>query len=819
VSDLSLKYLLLGEDRTASKSIKGVADTAEKSSSLIDGASKAWAAGAALAGAAVVKFGADTVAAASDQNEVVSKSSVIFGKNADDILSWASTADKSMGLSKTSALEAASGFGDMFLQLGFAGDQATGMSKQVVQLAADLGSFNNLPTAEVADMMAGAFRGEYDSLQRLVPNINAARVETQALAMTGKKNASELTAQEKAAATLAIVTKDSARAQGDFARTSGGLANSQKILQAEFENTQAQLGQKLLPAVTAVTHGLTSAIGVVGNVVDEVSSLPAPVLAGAAAMAIWRLAGDRIIGVAGRGAGPIKAWGESFRLAGLYAKDAGGGLAGLKAGLSSMTGGVKVGQAAMGGLKAVGSGLFGLMGGPWGIALTAATAGLTLWMQAQADAKAYADELTATLDKQTGAFTENSRSSIVKKIMGDLSPEDVALVQQLGINFGQLADAAIAGGPAFDDQRAKLVALVNEHQKGIGAFTAEGRATEGLLQSFLRSGDAANGARIQQEALAKAGVKTGDAATDAAGSSDIFAGAMDAVGAAAKGASVDMSEVNKQLAEYYSRNMDAADASIAYEAAVDDAAKALKENGRTLDINTAKGRANKSALLDLAKAAGEQSRKTLEAGGSMSTASKQIDTARTKFIKLAMQMNGGNRKAAEDMANKFGLTKDAVRAMNGEINKTPPAKKTTVTVPTQPATRQAQSIRAEIAAIKGKTVPITLSVGASMSSAARSLIAGVGGIGHLVAHAGNARGTASWRGGLTWVGEQGPELVKVPGGSRIYDANTSQAMARGGGSGGGDINLTVNLRSPDGRLLWQELLKVKRQSGPLGLEG
>jgi hypothetical protein len=159
--------------------------------------------------------------------------------------------------------------------------------------------------------------------------------------------------------------------------------------------------------------------------------------------------------------------------------------------------------------------------------------------------------------------------------------------------------------------------------------------------------------------------------------------------------------------------------------------------------------------------------------------------------------------------------------MNGEINKTPPAKKTSVTVPTQPATRQAQSIRAEIAAIKGKTVPITLSVGASMSSAARSLIAGVGGIGHLVAHAGNARGTASWRGGLTWVGEQGPELVKVPGGSRIYDANASRAMAAAGagaGVGGGDINLTVNLRSPDGRLLWQELLKVRRQSGPLGLE-
>lgn len=46
----------------------------------------------------------------------------------------------------------------------------------------------------------------------------------------------------------------------------------------------------------------------------------------------------------------------------------------------------------------------------------------------------------------------------------------------------------------------------------------------------------------------------------------------------------------------------------------------------------------------------------------------------------------------------------------------------------------------------------------------------------------NADGTDSWRGGLTWVGEEGPELINAPRGSRIFSNSESMAMA--GGSGG-----------------------------------
>ena len=54
----------------------------------------------------------------------------------------------------------------------------------------------------------------------------------------------------------------------------------------------------------------------------------------------------------------------------------------------------------------------------------------------------------------------------------------------------------------------------------------------------------------------------------------------------------------------------------------------------------------------------------------------------------------------------------------------------------------------------------------------------------------NADGTDYWRGGLTWVGERGPELVSLPQGSRVYSAEDSRSM-------GGTNNYYLNVQSRD----------------------
>lgn len=52
----------------------------------------------------------------------------------------------------------------------------------------------------------------------------------------------------------------------------------------------------------------------------------------------------------------------------------------------------------------------------------------------------------------------------------------------------------------------------------------------------------------------------------------------------------------------------------------------------------------------------------------------------------------------------------------------------------------------------------------------------------------NAAGTSDWRGGLTWVGEAGPELVRLPQHSQILSNQESRALA------GGDQHIVINVQ-------------------------
>lgn len=71
----------------------------------------------------------------------------------------------------------------------------------------------------------------------------------------------------------------------------------------------------------------------------------------------------------------------------------------------------------------------------------------------------------------------------------------------------------------------------------------------------------------------------------------------------------------------------------------------------------------------------------------------------------------------------------------------------------------------------------------------------------------NASGTPFFGGGLTWVGERGPELVALPRGARIWSAQDSMAMAGGGNV---TINATVAGDIDIERLAWRIRQELRR---------
>lgn len=214
----------------------------------------------------LVGLGIKSLSMASDLNESLNKSNVVFGKSAGIIEEFANGAADKLGLSKKAALDAAGGFGNMFAQLGFASNKTAAMSMGMETLAADFASFHNADIADVLDAQSAAFRGEYDSLQRFLPLMNAATVEAEALKETHKKSAKELTAAEKAQAVYNMMLRDAGPALGDFARTADQDANATRRAAAEAENATAAFGQKLLPIKMKL-------VTVIGSLLDRFNRL------------------------------------------------------------------------------------------------------------------------------------------------------------------------------------------------------------------------------------------------------------------------------------------------------------------------------------------------------------------------------------------------------------------------------------------------------------------------------------------------------------------------------------------------------------------
>lgn len=215
--------------------------------------------GGSLADKGVETF-KNSITLARDFNEIQSKANTIFGESSRAINDWADNAAVGFGQSKAQALDAAATFGNMFSQLGMGAGVTADMSQKMVELASDFASFHNADITQVLEAQQAAFRGEYDAVQRFVPTINAAAVEQKALAMTGKETTKELTAQEKAVAAYQLMLDNAGAAMGDFERTSGSLSNQQRVLSAQWQNLQADIGQALIPALTALVTTINTQV-------------------------------------------------------------------------------------------------------------------------------------------------------------------------------------------------------------------------------------------------------------------------------------------------------------------------------------------------------------------------------------------------------------------------------------------------------------------------------------------------------------------------------------------------------------------------------
>jgi hypothetical protein len=229
--------------------------------------------GIAFAGAQVANFAKDAVMAASTMNESVSKVQVVFSDSSDAVLKWGKTAAEAMGLSNQKAIESAGTYGNLFQALGITKDKSQEMSTTMVQLASDLASFNNTSVDDALNALRSGLSGETEPLKRFGVALNDVTLKNKAMSMGLITNTSGvLPPAIKAQTTYALLMEQTTLAQGDYARTSKGTANTIKTLQAKFADASVAVGNMLLPALNlllAVAKPIVSALQAVAGFVND----------------------------------------------------------------------------------------------------------------------------------------------------------------------------------------------------------------------------------------------------------------------------------------------------------------------------------------------------------------------------------------------------------------------------------------------------------------------------------------------------------------------------------------------------------------------
>lgn len=238
---------------------------------------------------------------------------------------------------------------------------------------------------------------------------------------------------------------------------------------------------------------------------------------------------------------------------------------------------------------------------------------------------------------------------------------------------------------------------------------------------------------------------------------------------------------------------------IGFEAAIDAAAKAARDNAGALDmsggklnLNSEKARNAATALSDLAAKTDEATASARQSGASWSTVNGIYSRGREKLIASAQAM-GLTRGEAKRLADQILKTPDKTARLKGNLEdlaaKLADAKKRLAAAPSSKTAKirgeisdlqaKIRQAKADLAGVRSKTVSVMVQYRSSKNPS--KFAESIGGY---------ASGGKPRPGELAWVGEQGPELMRFGGGgTEIYSHSDSMAMVADASRAGRDAGL------------------------------
>lgn len=688
-------------------------------------------AAAGLAAAGLFKAGQS----AADLEQAVGGTEAVFKDASGAIEKFAKTAADKFGLSERAAREATTGLGGQLKGLGFELDAAAAKSIELTETAADLAATYGGTTAEAVQALGAALRGEADPAERFNLFLNQTRVNAKAVELGLAANTSQVDANAKAQATLALITEQSADAQGQAAREYDSASAAMQRANANIENAKAALGEAVAPILGSVADGLSKLTTGFSAANDASGGLVSQLVA---------------YGTVGLGA----AGGISFVV---------GKVIELRSNIGGLLTKLTSGSGAIGAFGRAGV----VAAGQLGILYAA-----TKLLDDEASRANLSKLERSLLDLAESGRVSGEAANVLGEDLGDLGRSIERVAKPSTSTQIRHTVEALASFGGEHDQLEQAKADIDDLDQALAALAAQDpESAAAALEAIVAGLPPEAGERLigmlddYDGALAE--VET---------TSRLAANATDEAAAATTEAAVATESLTEKLKVHeealegvLSATLAQFDSNLGYRRSIDEVEGSLaelleiqKEHGTNSEEYRDKLLDVEGALLDQAGAAVRMAEDQAKANGKTLEASEKNRILVWELTQLrdSLAPNSPLRTALDQYINRLNAI---------------PANKTTDIV-------------------------------------ARFSTSGAMQDNRFQRYAGNADGTSHWRGGMTWVGERGPELVDLPRGSRIFDAMDSARMA-----GDGDtivIPVTIGGHLLD-TIVVDGLKRYTRANGPL----
>ena len=204
------------------------------------------------------------------------KFATVFGNETEDMTDWLNELNSTVTTSKSTLMDFSTNLYNMGKNMKMPTDKALDMAKSMTELGADLEAFTG--DANAIDALAGALRGEYDSLQNFGYIIDANAVETRAL----KMGLDASTESAKALARQSIILEQSKMAGilGYSATQAQTLSGQLAMLRKNFQALGTAIGscfagllQVVLPVLNSIVSAVTQAFNKLAGLINSVFGL------------------------------------------------------------------------------------------------------------------------------------------------------------------------------------------------------------------------------------------------------------------------------------------------------------------------------------------------------------------------------------------------------------------------------------------------------------------------------------------------------------------------------------------------------------------